>query len=156
MLNRLFPKQIDNSYGGYRLAIWILVAVVAVRLLIATNSILFARHIAATADGIPLDSYGPAAAATIVQIFALLGLHLFIQSLLGVVVLIRYRAMIPLMYLILVLQQVGQKVLHAVYPDVPSAGAPGTTVALSIFAVTLIGFFFSLLDRSSSAARAQA
>ena len=32
MLGRIFPKQIDNAYRGYKLAIWLLAAIVLLRL----------------------------------------------------------------------------------------------------------------------------
>lgn len=38
MFNRLFPKQIDNSYQGYALAIWLLVPLVLVKLLMGLNN----------------------------------------------------------------------------------------------------------------------
>src|SRR5665213_1845750 len=102
MLTRIFPKQIDNAYRGHWLAIWLMVPIVLLRLVIGFNSMVFARMVATSADGIPLDSFGTAGAEALI---ALLGLYLLLFALLGVVVLIRYRAMIPFMYLLLLIQQ---------------------------------------------------
>ncbi len=116
MLDRIFPKQADNSFHGYRLAIFLLVAIVLLRLGIGANSMLDAPNVAVTADGIPLDSYGTAGADTVVALFALLGLFHLLFALLGLAVLIRYRALIPLMYLLLLAQQAGNRLLNFVHP----------------------------------------
>ena len=115
MLNRIFPKQIDNRYRGH----WLgradraggADAAGAGRGLDGRPAL----HRAA-ADAIPLDSYGPAGPAAAVSLFALLGLSISLLLLWGVVVLIRYRAMIPLLYLIVLLQIVGTKVLVTLHP----------------------------------------
>jgi hypothetical protein len=59
------------------------------------NSIFNGYVVLSTADGIPLDPYTPAAARTIVSLFAVLGLSNFMICLLGILVLARYRSMIP-------------------------------------------------------------
>ncbi len=159
MLNRIFPKQFDNVYRGHWLALVLLAILLVVRLLIAARSMAFAHDTALTADGIPLESFGASAAAAVVQMFSLLGLHIFVQSLIGVVVLIRYRAMAPFFYLVLLFQQLGVKILHFVYPEMPSAAstaAPGAIVSLSILAVTVVGLALSLVDRSANRIRAEA
>ena len=147
MLSRIFPTQVDNNYRGNRLAIWFLVPIILLRGLIGFNSIFFARSVATSADGVPLDSFTPAAAGTVLALFALLGLFSLLLALLGLVVLVRYRAMIPFLYLFLLIQEVGNKVVLLAYPVTRSAssGAPaGSIVVFAILAMTLIGFVLSL------------
>jgi hypothetical protein len=113
MFGRLFPPQIDNNYRGYGFAIWILVPILLMKFLMGLNVAglnpwISNRQIAQTADGIPLESFGAEAASTVMFLFASWGLILFVFSLLGIVVLIRYRAMIPLMYLLLSIEQIGR------------------------------------------------
>jgi hypothetical protein len=149
MLSRIFPTQVDNNYRGNRLAIWFLVPIILLRGLIGFNSIFFARSVATSADGVPLDSFTPAAAGTVLALFALLGLFSLLLALLGLVVLVRYRAMIPFLYLFLFLliQEVGNKAVLLAYPVTRSAssGAPaGSIVVFAILAMTLIGFVLSL------------
>lgn len=147
MLSRIFPTQVDNNYRGNRLAIWFLVPIILLRGLIGFNSIFFARSVATSADGVPLDSFTPAAAGTVLALFALLGLFSLLLALLGLVVLVRYRAMIPFLYLFLLIQEVGNKAVLLAYPVTRSAssGAPaGSIVVFTILAMTLIGFVLSL------------
>lgn len=147
MLSRIFPTQVDNNYRGSRLAIWFLVPIILLRGLIGFNSIFFARSVATSADGVPLDSFTPAAAGTVLALFALLGLFSLLLALLGVVVLVRYRAMIPFLYLFLLIQEVGNKAVLLAYPVTRSAssGMPaGSIVVFTILAMTLLGFVLSL------------
>ena len=147
MLSRIFPTQVDNNYRGHRLAIWLLVPIILLRGLIGFNSIFFARSVATSADGLPLDSFTPAAAGMVLALFALLGLFSLLLALLGLVVLVRYRAMIPFLYLFLLIQEVGNKAVLLAYPVTRSAssGAPaGSIVVFAILAMTLIGFVLSL------------
>ena len=115
MLSRIFPTQVDNNYRGHRLAIWLLVPIILLRGLIGFNSIFFARTVATSADGVPLDSFTPAAAGTVLALFALLGLFSLLLALLGLVVLVRYRAMIPFLYLFLLIQELGNKAVLLAY-----------------------------------------
>ena len=150
MLGRLFPKQFDNSYQGYWIAIWIFVPVVILRLLMGANSILFTRRTAATADGFPLDSYGPAAADAVLLLFAMLGLFLVLPSLLSILALMRYRTMIPLLYLFFLVDELGRKAILFAHP-MTRAGAPDSPAAsyvvFAVLSLTVLGFVLSLLER---------
>lgn len=154
MFNRIFPKQFDNVYRGHWLAIWLLVPVVLGKIAMGTNSIINTRQVLAGADGIPIDSYGAAAADVVTALFALGGLFQLLLGLQGALVLVRYRAMVPFMYLLLLVQQVGAKALLLAHPVVRT-GVPtsqlGTAFILAILALTTIGFVLSLLHKSNSA-----
>jgi hypothetical protein len=148
MLHRIFPRQFDNTFRGHWLAIWILVPVVLLELVIGVNSIINTRTVAMGADGIPLDRFDAEAATTVISLFALLGLSRLLFGLLGVMALIRYRAMIPFIYLLLLLLQLGSKALLLLHPAIRSIGhnsASGTTVILVLIAMLLTGFVLSLL-----------
>lgn len=149
MFGTLFPKQLDNaSYRGHWLAIWLLIPIVILRFTMGFNSIVFTHAIATSADGFPIDSYSNAGAQSVLLLFAMLGLNLVLMSLLGVVVLIRYRAMIPIIYLLLLADEFGRKALVLVHPI--ARAAVGTQIAsaivLAIIAATVIGFILSLLN----------
>jgi hypothetical protein len=150
MLSRIFPRQIDNAFRGHRLGVWLFAPVVALKLVIGVNSILHTRDVAMGADGIPLDRLG-AGADEVLSLFALLSLSNLMLALLGALATIRYRAMIPLLYLLFLLQQLGGKVLMAMHP-VARAGAAtlgglsiGTIVTYGLLAATAVGFVLSLI-----------
>ena len=158
MFSRIFPRQADNAYRGSRLAILLLAVVSFMKGMQGAVSVFDARNVVVTADGIPLDTYGAAAGDTVIALTALVGFCLLVIALLGVVVLIRYRAMIPFMFLVQLVVQLGSRVLLNVNPieraaqtSMGFAGHPvGFWVNLGILAMTLIGFVLSLRNKSNS------
>jgi hypothetical protein len=152
MLNRLFPRAFDNAYRGHALAIWLFVPVVLLKAVQGANSIVITRTVATGADGIPLDRFDPQAAQTVIALFALLGFHLLILPLQSLVVLIRYRAMIPFMFLMLLVMQLGGRLVLLAHPVARSGDTPmGLYINLAILAATVTGFVLSLSDKSKSA-----
>jgi hypothetical protein len=154
MFNRLFPRQIDNKYQGYRLAIWILGLIVLLKLIMGLNVSglnpwVSNVEVLINADGVPLGSFSAEAASTAVYLFASWGFGLFILNLLGMLVLIRYRAMIPLMYLLLLIEQIGRKIIGQLNPIVGALEAEGLSIGAlingSLTAALVIGIMLSLV-----------
>ena len=154
MFNRLFPKQIDNDYRGHVLAMWLLVPLVALKFLMGLNVAglnpwVESRFVAQTADGIPLETFGVEAASTVMFMFASWGLALLVLSLLGALALLRYHAMIPLVYLLLSIEQFGRKWIATVNPIVRSAPSDGISFGLLInwglMAALAVGLLLSLV-----------
>jgi hypothetical protein len=145
MLNRIFPKTFDNVFRGHWLAIVLLAAIVLMKLVQGVNSVLFTHMVATTADGLAVDSFSPIAAQTVLSIFALVGFYLMLVPLQCIVVLIRYRSMIPFLYLMLLVMQLGGRLVLFLDPAPRSSAFPmGVVVNLGILAATLIGFALSL------------
>lgn len=150
MLKHLFPKQFDNIYRGHWLAIWLLVPIVILYLIMGGNSMWHPHYVATSADGIPLDSYTAGGAQAVVSMYAQMGLCLLLLTLQGVLVLIRYRAMIPYVYLLLLAQELGGTLLNHLYPIAKSGVSTekaGLAVVLAILAMTLAGFILSLVPK---------
>jgi len=155
MLERLFPKQIDNRYQGYPFAIWVLASLVLIKFMMGLNVSglnpwIDNRFIAQSVDRFPLDTYSAETASVVMFLFASWGLALFALTLLGVVVLIRYRAMIPLVYLLLAIEQFGRKAIATLHPIVRAEQADGLSSAAlinwTLMAALAIGFILSLVS----------
>jgi len=163
MLNRIFPRQFDNDYRGHWLGIALFILVIALKALQGGNSIVMTHQVMTGADGIPVDTYGPVAAAAAMSMFALLGMYLLVLPIVGLVALIRYRTMIPFLFVMLLLVQLGSRLLQTVNPIAriaePSMGYAGHPIGfwvnLAILAVTVLGFCLSLMGRARSAAVAE-
>ena len=153
MLSRLFPRQIDNAgYRGHVLAIWLFVPVVLVKLLMGfnvagLNPFTRSRQILISADGVPVDSYPPEAATHLVFTFAAWGLALFVLALLSLIVLLRYRAMLPLMILALTIEQVGRKVQSSLMlpPPATASLSIGAMINWGLSAALVLALALSLL-----------
>ena len=153
MLERIFPREISNRFPGiWNLGLWLFVPLVVLKLGIGAKSMLDARDTAISADGIPLSSFPPAAADMVVSTFALLGMFHFLLGLFGVLALVRYRAMIPLLYLLFLVQTLMTRTLNQIYPTAHVGGGRGAIVAFVILSLTVLGFVLSLVPRSARAA----
>lgn len=160
MLSRIFPKQIDNTYRGFWLAVWLLMPIVFVKMVMGFNMLLNARELAQSADGLPLDSFDALPTAIIVVDFMTGGLERIVLASLGLVALIRYRAMVPFVYLMLSVDAVGLMVIWKTnpLPIAPSSGGPsiGYFINLALAATLLIGFALSLGKKSVAVERPDA
>jgi hypothetical protein len=149
MLSRILPQPIDNTYRGPRLALWLFAAVLIAKTGIALGTIFNGRGAAQGADGIPLDSFGASGAETVLALFALWGLSHLVFSALGVLALIRYRAMIPLMFALLLLEHLARRWLLLVKPIVRTATPLGLYINLALLALMIVGLALSLRSRGA-------
>ena len=146
MFGRLFPKQFDNSYRGPWLALVILGLLLFLRLAQTGMGLINPALVIRGPDGILLDTFNPPAQVAFIYVFRLLCLFNIVICLIGVLALVRHRAMVPLIYLILILLLTGQNLLSLLYPIPRAPAAPGGMIVLTMLAVALFGGFISLLD----------
>jgi hypothetical protein len=150
MLNPILPRQADNAYRGQKAALWILGLVILLRLMMGANSAFNAHTIATTADGIPIDAYPAAAAQTILSMFAALGLNYLLWCAFGIIVLIRYRTLVPLTFLLLLTGLLARQAERYFLP-IPTVGAPAATVINPILiALMVVGLALSLWPRRNA------
>ena len=150
ILSRLFPARIDNTYQGSRIALWILGLLIAVRTMQSVMILVNGYSIAQSADGIPLETYPAAAAQTIVALFTLSAVNRLVISLICVVVLVRYRRAVPLMFLLLLVTYAAGQLVGRVIPIVRVGQPPAAVVNLSLLGLTIIGLVLSLWKRRAA------
>lgn len=150
MLNTFLPRQVDNTYRGHTSALWIFGMVVLIKMAMSVNSIIMGHSVATNADGVPLDSYTPAGAQAVVALFGMWGVGHLTLCLLCVLVLVRYRALIPFMFAVLLGEQLLRKLVGHFLPIVTSS-SPGATVNLVLLTLMFIGLALSLWDQRSGA-----
>ncbi|HCK84600.1 MAG TPA: hypothetical protein DHW63_08820 [Hyphomonadaceae bacterium] len=154
MLARIFPSQASNEYRGYKFAIWLLIAIVLLRLAMSYAALIDTRAMLQDADSIPLDKFDAGAASTVLYITKLLGLDHLLLNVVAIVVLIRWRALVPFVYLLLAVEQIARKAINTANP------VPRTDIAilpvdpnLVIIAALLVGLALSLATPRRSAPR---
>jgi hypothetical protein len=147
IVNRFFPQPIDNGYSGSRIALWLFGLIALIHILQSVLIIVNGHSIAQSADGIPLETYAPAAAQTILAILAVSSLRRLIISLMCAVVLFRYRSAVPLMFVVLGLNYLGGQVIFQFIPIVRVGTPPGVVVNLIMFGLTIVGLALSLWRR---------
>ena len=144
MLDLLFPQRIDNTFRGQKVALWLLALLALMRTTMGAT-VMFNTHMTAiTADGIPLDSYPAPAADNIVAMFALLGLTYFMTAIVCWLVLWRYRAAVPLVFTLLLLQFVAGLLLRLLHPFVREGSSPAAYVNSALLALLVVGWSLSV------------
>ena len=144
MLERVFPSPTDFTYRGSKIALWLLGLILLLKLAIALGAIFNGHYAATVADGIPVDSYSPEAAQAFLSLFASLGLAQFMLGAVGAVLLLRYRALVPLFLLLLLVEFIARKGIAAYMPIVRSAQASGCVINWILFGMLVLAFVLSL------------
>jgi hypothetical protein len=144
MFDQFLPQRIDNEYPGHKLGLWLFGLIVSVKILQSLVVIFNGYTTAKSADGIPLDTYTPAAAQTIVAFFALSAVYRLFIFLLCVLVLVRYRSAIPLMFAVLALNYLAAQLILQFVPIARTGTPPGSFVNLVLFALMIVGLALSL------------
>jgi hypothetical protein len=144
MLDRLFPSPSAFNYRGSRFAVWLAALMVLVKVAIALGAIFNGRFAASVADGIPIDAYTPAGAQTVLALFGNLGLAQLALGIVGLLVVFRYRALLPCFLLLLVIEYLARKGLAWLIPIERVGGAGGGLVNGALFALLLVALALSL------------
>jgi len=149
MLNELLPRSLHNNFRGYRIALWILGLLTAVRALQSVMIIFNGHDTVTNADGIPIDSYSADAAQTVLALFALVSVWRLIVCAMSVVALVRYRNAVPIIFVVHIASYLGALLLSAFVPLVRTGNPPGPWVNFALFALMVIGLGLSLVSRRS-------
>ncbi|NLR94424.1 hypothetical protein [Flammeovirga agarivorans] len=148
MINQVLPATINNEYKGHKLALYVfyLITVMTVgRSLV---------HMFATDGGaqsiatIPLDSYSTPAAQTVILIFALWGLSQLTMGVFYVIIIFRYKSLIPLMYIFLFIEYAMRLVMMYMKPIITEETAPGATGNYIFIPLSIVMFILSMRKRS--------
>lgn len=144
MVDQFFPRHVDNTYHGYKLALWLFALIVFMKVAMSLNSIFNGYIVATSADGIPLDGFTPAGARAVVSLFAAWGLSQLMICLICILALARYRAMVPFMFALLLLEHLSRRLIFQVMPIVRTGSPPGFFINLVLLALMVVGLALSL------------
>jgi hypothetical protein len=144
MLDRIFPESINNNYLGHNLALW---AFYPITIMTVGRSLV---HIFRSDGGaqsiatIPLNTFVSGGAETVISVFAFWGLSQLLIGLLFVIVLFRYRAMIPLMYVLILVEYLGRIGIGLTKPIITVGTPPGGPGSFVLIAIGVMGLILSL------------
>ena len=146
MLKNLFPKTITNNYRGAPIAKWVFVAITVLTIGRSLAHILLPDGGAQSIATIPLDDFTANGAAAVIHIFALWGLSQLMFGLLYALVLWRYQALIPLMWLFIMIEYGGRLLLTFAKPFEIVGTAPGAVGNYVFIPLALIMLVLSLRE----------
>lgn len=150
MIEKLFPKTANNSYQGHWLAKWLLIFY-TVKSFVAGSIHMF------TSDGgaqsiasIALDQFTQGGADSVVTMFGLWGMEQFVIGLIGLVILWRYKALIPMMTLVYAIEYIGRFSAHLYTPGVVTAHTPpGVVMDYVLVPLALVMLALSLWEKKA-------
>lgn len=149
MIRLLLPPRADNAYRGHKSALWLFGLVVLVKTGIGGGTLFNGRMAATNADGIPLDTFGSAGAQAFVSIFAAWGLSQLMLSAVALLVLLRYRSLVPFMFTVLLFEHVVRRVIFLVLPMPRLGSPPGFWINVALLGLMAVGLMLSLWRRGS-------
>lgn len=145
MIERLFPAQFDSVFPGQKIALWIFYLMTAVTLWRSQHHIFAVDGGAQSIATIPLDSYSDGAAATIIALFAQWGWMQLLLGLLMLLAAVRYKSMVPLMWLIVLMEWIGRGLIGQFKPVETIGTAPGQVGNMVIPIIALVMLVLSLI-----------
>ena len=150
MFEKLFPKTVTNVYRGASIAKWVFVALTVLTIGRSLAHVFLADGGAQSIATIPLDDFTANGSAAVIHIFALWGLSQLLFGLLYVVVLWRYQALIPLMWLFILIEYSGRLLLTFAKPVKVMGTAPGGVGNYIFIPLALLILVLSLKERKSA------
>ena len=146
VINKLFPKEFNNNFTGNKIALYIFYALTAVTIWRSQHHLFAADGGAQTIATIPLDTFTEAGATAVIGIFSLWGLSQLIIGIIYLATSIRYRSMIPLMYLLMGLEYSIRAFYIGAVKPIPTVGtAPGAVGNIPLIILSLVMLVLSLM-----------
>lgn len=145
VFEKLFPRQITNAFPGFKIALWAFHLFTALTLWRSQHHLFAHDGGAQSIATIPLGTYTDSAARTIIGVFSLWGLSQLIIGLIYLVAMIRYRSMIPMLYLLALVEYLVRLFYIPVYKPIETSGtAPGAAGNLPLVIFSLVMLIASL------------
>ena len=144
-MKKLIPEKIENKIPKNKFVYYFCWLLVGFNFFRSLEHIFAEDGGAESIAGIPLSSYSPEAANNIVSIFAQWGFSQLVLACILLFVVLKIRELIPLMLLIIALENILRVGIGFYKPLILSADPPGALSPL-IGLVTLIFFFVSIRE----------
>jgi hypothetical protein len=143
VLARLLPSPADNRFAGQRLGLW-LFALMPVKIPMGLNVMANTARVAESADGVPVQSLGAAGAQAFLFMFSAWGLCQVVLGVLALVVLLRYRSLVALAFLLLLVEQAGRMVLRQSWPMERVGTSAGLYINAALLSIMTVGLVLSV------------
>lgn len=144
MLNGVLPKLADNHYNGHKLALLFFYLITIVTIIRSCIHIFKQDGGAQSIATIPLDTYTNGGAKAVIFIFAYWGLSQLMFGLLQGIVAVKYKSLVPLIYLFLLFEYVGRFGI-SFFKSIETTGqALGGVINYALPLIFIIMFFLSI------------
>ena len=145
MIEKLFPKNLDNQYSGLTIAKWVFVGMTVLTIARSLAHIFIPDGGAESIATIALNDFTTEASSVIIGIFSYWGWSQLLFGLFFVIVLWRYQSLIPLMWLFIFIEWVGRYLLETFYKPIETVGtAPGAVGNMIFPIISLVMLILAL------------
>jgi len=144
-MKKLIPKTIENKIPSNKFVYYFCWLLIGFNLFRSFEHIFSKDGGAESIAGIPLSSYSPEAANNIVSIFAQWGFSQLVLACILLLVVLKMRELIPLMLLVIALENILRGAVGLYKPLILGDAPPGA-VSPIIGLVTLVVFFISIRE----------
>ena len=141
IVNRIFPRQVSNNFQGYRIASIIFLLIIAVTIARSCVHIFAPDGGAGSIAGIIVSVEG---GSNIISLFALWGLSQLLMGFVYLVVYLRYKSLIPFMYLLIIAEYSGRALIGFTKPLQVTHIPPGAIGDYILIPLALIMLILSL------------
>lgn len=139
IIKLIFPKQIDNQFKGYKITLYAFYVLTAVTLWRSQHHLFAADGGAQSIASIPLDSFSLSGSQAVIGVFGLWGLSQLIIGIIYLLVSLRYKSMIPLMYVLMIVEYAFRAFYFPLAKPIPTAGtAPGAMINIPFILFSII------------------
>lgn len=126
MIRHILPKNITNTYTGHPLALYGFYLITTITIIRSLIHIFAPDGGAQSIATIPLSTYSPDSANTVILMFALWGISQLLLGILFLIIAFRYKALIPLMYLFIFTEYTLRLIVGFMKPITLTGTAPGS------------------------------
>ena len=144
-MKKLIPETIENKIPSNKFVYYFCWLLIGFNLFRSLEHIFSKDGGAESIAGIPLSSYSPEAANNIVSIFAQWGFSQLVLACILLLVVLKMRELIPLMLLVIALENILRGAVGLYKPLILGDAPPGA-VSPIIGLVTLVVFFISIRE----------
>lgn len=138
------PKIIDNEFKGIKVALYMFYILTAITIVRSVIHILAPDGGAQSIATIPLNSYSEEAKNTVIYMFGTWGLSQLLMGIMYLIVSIRYKSLIPLMYIFICCEYIGRLFIGQMKPIILIGTAPGIIGNYILVPLSIILFVLSI------------
>lgn len=125
ILNIIFPKIINNNFYSSKLALYVFYIITLITLWRSQHHLIAADGGAQSIATIPLDTFATIGSEAVISIFAFWELSQLIIGILYLIASIKYKSLIPLLYVLMFLEYLIRLIIDVFKPLPTIDTAPG-------------------------------
>jgi hypothetical protein len=146
----VLPKTIDNDYKGSSVAKAVFYSAILFTIVRSLIHMYAPDGGALSIATIPLDSYAHAAADAVIYLFGVWGLSQLLMGVFYLIVGLKYRSLIPLMYIFIAVEYTMRIVIGHMKPLVTTGTAPGAVGNYVVVPLSVLMFFLSIFNEKTA------